>query len=101
MPQRWYRSLLSGAVVLALVAGVTGSASAQNATVISGKVVGRGAAPIVGATVHIDGTQLGTLTGNDGGYVVTVPGGRTGTVTVTARLIGYRMVKSPVTLNGL
>ncbi len=100
MPQRWYRSLLSGAVVLALVVGVTGSASAQNATVISGKVVGRSGAPIVGATVHIDGTQLGTLTGNDGGYVVTVPGGRTGTVTVTARLIGYRMVKSPVTLNG-
>ena len=99
MAQRWYRSLRAGAVALALI-GTPALASAQTATVIAGKVVNKAAAPIAGATVHIDGTQLGTLTGSDGGYVLTVPGGRTGTVTVTARLIGYRMVKSPLTLNG-
>ena len=101
MPQRWFRPLLTQAVALALVVCVAAQASAQGATVITGKVTNRGLEPIVGATVHIDGTQIGTLTGNDGGYLLTVPGGRTGsTVTVTARLIGYRMVKTPVTLSG-
>lgn len=100
MPQRWYRSLLSGAVTLALIVGVSAQAFAQSATVITGRVLNRESAPIVGATVHIDGTQIGTITGNDGGYLMTVPGGRTGSVTITARLIGYRMVKSPVTLTG-
>ncbi len=100
MPQRWYRSLLSGAVALTLLVGVSAQAFAQGATVITGKVVNRALVPIVGATVHIDGTQIGTLTGNDGGYQLTVPGGRTGSVTITARLIGYRMVKSPLTLSG-
>jgi TonB-linked SusC/RagA family outer membrane protein len=92
--------VLSGAVALALIVGVSAQALAQSATVITGKVTNRGLAPIAGATVHIDGTQIGTLTGTDGGYQLTVPGGRTGSVTITARLIGFRMVKSPVTLNG-
>lgn len=100
MPQRWFRSLLAAAVVLTLAVGDAATAGAQSATVISGKVVNTASVPIAGATVHIDGTQIGTLTGNDGGYQLTVPGSRTGTVTVTARLIGFRMVKSPVTLNG-
>ncbi|HET9011019.1 MAG TPA: SusC/RagA family TonB-linked outer membrane protein, partial [Gemmatimonadaceae bacterium] len=100
MPQRWFRSLLAGAFALTLIAGDAATAAAQSATVISGKVVNSASVPIAGATVHIDGTQIGTLTGNDGGYLLTVPGGRTGTVTITARLIGFRMVKTPVTLSG-
>ena len=100
MNHRWYCSVRSRVAVLALVGGVSAQAVAQSATVITGRVVNPASVPIVGATVHIDGTQIGTLSGNDGGYQLTVPGSRTGTVTITARLIGYRMLKSPITLNG-
>ena len=99
MAHSWSRSLLVGAAALALVASLASSAAAQGATVITGKVTSK-AGPIAGATVHIDGTQLGTLRGTDGGYQLTVPGGRTGAVTITARLIGFRMLKSTTTLSG-
>lgn len=100
MPQRWYRSLLAGAVVLALTVGASVQALAQSPTVISGRVVNNASEPIVGATVQIEGTQIGAITGNEGTYQVTVPGDRTGSVNITARLIGFRMQRLPVTLNG-
>jgi hypothetical protein len=101
MPQRWYRSLLSGAVVLALVVGGSAQAIAQSPTVITGRITNRAAAPVAGATVQIEGTQLGAIAGDDGTYTLNVPASRTGsTVNVTARLIGYRMARSSVTLSG-
>ncbi len=100
MAHSWSRPLLAGALALALIAGVGSSAAAQGATVITGKVSSKTGEPVAGAAVHIDGTQIGALSGTDGAYQLTVPGGRSGSITVTARLIGYRMVKTPVTLSG-
>ena len=99
MAHSWSRSLLAGAMALALIAGVTSSAAAQGATVITGTVTSK-AGPVAGATIHIDGTQIGTLSGTDGGYQLTVPGGRTGNVTITGRLIGFRMLKQTIALSG-
>jgi TonB-linked SusC/RagA family outer membrane protein len=77
------------------------SALAQSATVISGTVANvKTSEPIAGVTVVVDGTQIGNITDAQGRYTLSVPGIRTGTVNVTARLIGYRPMRLPVTLNG-
>ena len=101
MLHRLTRSLSASAVALLLVLGVSASAHAQSATVISGAVTNvRTGEPVAGATVVIDATQIGTVAGADGRYTLNVPAGRTGTVNVTARLIGYRPMRVPVVLNG-
>jgi len=101
MPQRWSRSLIAGTVALALLAGGSARASAQAATIISGKVTSKTGGPISGATVAVDATTIGTTTNEAGNYTLTVPAGRSGSVNVTARLIGYRAMRQPVTLTGL
>src|SRR5437763_1031539 len=100
MPQSWPRSFLSGAVALALVAGSSARASAQSATIISGRVTSKTGGPIAGASVSVDGSTIGTVTNDAGNYTLTVPAGRTGSVDLTARLIGYRSLRQPVTLTG-
>lgn len=100
MSHRWSRSFLAGAVALALVAGGSARAFAQGATAISGRVSDKTGAPIAGASVVIDATTIGTVTNDAGNFTLTVPAGRTGTVTLTARHIGYRAERVPVTLNG-
>ncbi|MEO5815464.1 MAG: SusC/RagA family TonB-linked outer membrane protein [Gemmatimonadaceae bacterium] len=93
----WYAS----AAVLALILGASTTVFAQGATVISGRVTTRAAGtPISGVTVLVDGTQLGAVTNDQGQYTLTVPAGRTGSVNLTARLIGYRAMRQPVTLVG-
>ena len=95
------RALFAGTAVLALVAGVPARAEAQNATVISGRVTSaKTGEPVSGATVALEGTQIGTLAGADGRYSLNVPAGRTGNATVTARLIGFRMARENITLSG-
>ncbi|MDB4913979.1 MAG: TonB-dependent outer membrane protein SusC/RagA [Gemmatimonadetes bacterium] len=101
MPQRWSRSLLAGAMALALVLGAAGRASGQSATTtVSGRVTAKTGEPIQGASVVVENSQYGTITGADGRYSLNVPGNRTGPATLGARLIGYRPFKQAVTLNG-
>jgi TonB-linked SusC/RagA family outer membrane protein len=45
------------------------------------------AEPLIGATVSVEGTSLGTLTGPEGRFRLTVPAGQ---AVVTARYIGYK-----------
>jgi TonB-linked SusC/RagA family outer membrane protein len=100
MPHRWSRSLLAGIAALALVAGGSARALAQGATVISGRVSDKTGAPIAGASVTVDATTIGTTTNDAGNFTINMPPGRTGTVFLTARHIGYRAMREPVTLMG-
>ncbi|MEG2612472.1 MAG: TonB-dependent receptor [Alistipes sp.] len=61
-------------LVLSLIAvmGVCALAFAQNKQ-ISGTVVDTDGLPIIGATVMVDGTTVGTSTGADGGFSLPVP----------------------------
>ncbi|MEO8333919.1 MAG: SusC/RagA family TonB-linked outer membrane protein [bacterium] len=93
--------LYASAAALALLVSVSATVFAQGATVITGRVTNRASGtPINGATVLVDGTQLGSISNEQGQYSLTVPAGRTGSVNLTARLIGYRAMRQPVTLVG-
>ncbi len=94
------RSLFAGAVALAMFAGVSTSALAQGASVITGRVSNKTGEPIQGASVLVDATTYGTITGADGRYTINVPASRQGAAAVTARLIGYRALRQTITLNG-
>ncbi len=101
MSHRLSRYLYATAAALALVVSASATAFAQGATVITGRVTNKAAGtPIAGASVVIDGTQLGSITNDQGTYTLNVPAGRTGSVNLTARLIGYRALRQPVTLGG-
>ncbi len=85
-------------VVLALCA-VPVAAQAQGA-VISGTVRNEAQVPVANATVFIGSLGLGTQTGTDGRYSVSVPGARVAgqDVLVSVRVIGYKPATIPVTL---
>lgn len=100
MQNRLTRVCVAGAVALTLITGAAGRAIAQGATVISGRVATAAGTPIGGATVTIDATKSSTQSKADGSYSVTAPPGRTGSTTVTARHLGFRMVQQTATLSG-
>ena len=81
-----FRHALIAAMALALMPTVV---AAQD--VLQGHVTGEGGTPLPNATVYIQNTRLGAIAANDGQYRIPLPTGQAGqTVTVTARLIGYR-----------
>lgn len=73
---------------------------AQDGSTISGRVTNTEGAPVVGASVLLQGMGLGSLTREDGSYTISVAGARArGQVaTLTARLVGYRPQSVQVTL---
>ena len=73
-------------IVLSIVAvlALSFTALAQNHTV-SGIVVDSAGAPIVGATIFVDGTTAGTITGMDGSYSLQVPAN----ATLNVSFMGY------------
>src|SRR5919199_4414512 len=77
-------------------------AAAQEGATITGRVTSEAGAPLGSASVFIENMNIGTLTGDDGTYRFTVPAARvTGqTVTMTARLIGYREQSAQIALRG-
>ena len=90
---------LKGLALLALALAVSsGAASGQGSSsgVITGRVVGSEAQPIVGAQVYIVSTQNGTRTADDGIYrIVNVA---PGTYTVRATRIGYEAAAQTVSV---
>ena len=82
-------------LVLTLIAvlGLMASVSAQNRQV-SGTVKDAGGAPVVGATVVVDGTSRGTTTNVDGTFVIAAPAN----ATLTVSFIGYK--SQQVAVNG-
>ena len=88
------------ATALAAVAALPATVRAQQAATISGRVTSEAGTPLVGASVFLEGMQIGSQTNEAGRYSITVPGARaTGQqATLTARLIGYRASNFAVTL---
>ena len=85
-------------VAVALLAPAVGHA--QDAASVTGRVTSEAGAPLAGASVSIDGMQLGAQTNESGRYAIVVPGGRARgqQATLSIRLIGYRPVSATVTL---
>lgn len=94
------RHLSSVIAPLLLLVVATSSALAQggdqNGT-IAGKVIDEHGAPVASAQVFVDRTTLGTLTRNDGSYVIAeVP---QGTHLLRTRLIGFRPESATVSVS--
>ena len=89
------------AALTALVAFAANVASAQN-VVFSGKVSTEGGQPLAGANVGITEIGVGTVAATDGKYSFTVDQARLRgrTLNVTARFIGYKPKRMPVTISG-
>ena len=100
MVNRFTRVLVAGAAAATLVAGFSVPAAAQGATVISGRVVGEGATPVVNALILLEATSLGAQSDQDGRYSITVPANRRGAQIVSIRAIGYKMQEDTVQLTG-
>ncbi|MBX6330801.1 MAG: SusC/RagA family TonB-linked outer membrane protein [Gemmatimonadaceae bacterium] len=92
------RSVLALTCALALLPAW---AAAQESATISGRVTSEAGAPLAAVSVFIEGLNTGTLTQEDGRYQFVVPGPRVRgqTVSMTARLIGYRAKTVQITLN--
>ena len=88
------RRLLADAGALVL------PAVAQAQATISGRVTAEGGNPVVGASVFLEGLQIGAQTTDDGRYNILVPAARaTGqAAALSVRSIGYRPISQPVTL---
>lgn len=68
-----------------LLGGIITPLSAQN-KVVSGKVLDIQEQAIVGATVVVDGSTIGTMTDTKGNFTLSIPQGKT---TLSVRFIGY------------
>lgn len=88
------RPLLTSLMVALL--GATQLSAQATGTIVGRVVESASQQPIVGASVVVDGTQLGTLTRADGGYLLT--GVPVGTHTVRASRIGYGADERRVTV---
>lgn len=92
------RSWLAPLFALGLAVFVTGAAQAQS-PVVTGKVTSEAGAPIAGANVFIQGTNIGSATDEGGTYTFSVPASRVGQqVVLVARFIGYTPLNRPVTI---
>ncbi len=85
----WPARVACGAVALLAVLAAAPPASAQAATgTVAGQVTeARSSRPISGATVQVNGTRLGAVTGDDGRYRIS--GVAAGEQVVTVRRLGY------------
>lgn len=90
------RLLFASAALVIMPAWVT----AQEPVTISGQVLTE-LGPLQSATVYIESMNLGTLTNEQGRFLLIIPASRaTGQqVTVTASLIGYTTARQSITLN--
>jgi len=96
---RWFfRSLLT--IGLALIA-LPVVANAQEAPTVSGQVkTSVGGTPLVGVIVSAPSLKVSATTDNGGNYRLALPAGTTGSVSLTARRIGYQTGTVQVSLTG-
>ncbi len=88
------------AAALALLLPVTPTvASAQQGATITGRVTGEAQNPIANATVFIGALGVGTQTGSDGRYSLTVPAARVTdqSATIAVRAIGFKQATATIT----
>lgn len=75
-------------ITLTLLAFAVATAHAQERTLRGSVVDSVNAAPVAGASVSVQGTDLGDLTGNDGNFEIS--GVPSGSVTLRVQRIGFR-----------
>lgn len=95
------RSLLAAIIAFfALVLLLPAAIAAQQGATISGRVVSDAGEGLANASVFLQGTNIGTLTGDDGRYSFNVSAQNvTGApATLTARRIGFRQTSVQITL---
>jgi TonB-linked SusC/RagA family outer membrane protein len=92
--------LLAGILIISPV-GAT-RLGAQQAITISGRVTNEAGAPLPLASVYVETLGLGTQTGTDGRYQLTVPAARVHgqQVSLGVRSIGFRNTSTLITLSG-
>ncbi|MBQ9214926.1 MAG: SusC/RagA family TonB-linked outer membrane protein, partial [Bacteroidales bacterium] len=78
-------------------AGLSLSASAQKA--LSGKITDENSQPLIGVTVSIEGTTVGTISDIDGNYQLQVPADKENGMVVFS-FIGYETVSMPMPATG-
>jgi hypothetical protein len=74
-----------------------GACSLKAQTIIKGKILENSGAPLVGATVMIEGTYQGVSSQTDGSYKLIIKGN--GTRNLVFSFMGYEEKKVPVSLN--
>ncbi len=96
------RRLLELSALLGALALLAPGARAQQEAVITGHVTTEEGTPLPSASVFIEQTREGTLTGQDGAYRLVVPAARANgqQVTLSVRLIGYRQASDTLALTG-
>jgi TonB-linked SusC/RagA family outer membrane protein len=94
----WARSRLWAALLALVPAGL----AAQQPVTLSGKVTSAAGTPLSGAQVTIEPLGAVATSRGDGSYTILVPAARvpSGTVAVTARLIGYKANTAQVSFAG-
>jgi TonB-dependent SusC/RagA subfamily outer membrane receptor len=94
------RRLLELSAILGALALLAPNARAQQEAVLAGHVTSEGGTPLPNASVFIEQTREGTLTGADGAYRLVVPAARVNgqQVTLSVRLIGYRQASDTLAL---
>jgi len=94
-------TLLRSSLATALVLVGAMPVAAQNAAVITGRVVSERGDPLGGASVVIAGTSFGSTTAANGSYTITVGASavRGQTVTLTARYLGYKPMSRSITVS--
>jgi TonB-linked SusC/RagA family outer membrane protein len=94
------RRLLELSAILGALALLAPNARAQQEAVLTGHVTSEGGTPLPNASVYIEQTREGTLTGTDGAYRLVVPAARVNgqQVTLSVRLIGYRQASDTLAL---
>lgn len=95
------RTARSWAVVLGLLAASAVQGFAQEPATITGRVTSETGAPLASANIFIESMSLGTVTNQEGRYLLIVPASRVQgqQITVTISLLGYRTLTRSVTLN--
>ena len=88
------------ATVALLLATAGGTAAAQGAALITGRVTTESGSALANANVFLPALNLGTYTNATGAYSITVPASKvTGqTTTLAARSIGYTRENRTITL---
>ncbi len=96
---RFVSQLILGVFALATL---TVPALAQDAATVQGRVTTQAGAPLAGANVFIQALNLGTVTREDGSYVLPVPAARVNgqSVSLGARRLGYSPQTVQITLRG-
>ena len=94
------RVLRSVSSAVALLFVIASALFAQAGVTISGTVTSDQGVPLVGATVFLQGTNIGAQTNEAGRFTFVVPNARANgqATTLTARVIGYSAASIPITL---